>query len=86
MRRRYEPAKDKRHLAGILGSVYGYGKVMRTHLVLDVAHGRYKCIGQDLVIFYQYVEPPESWFDATTVSVAKGNDISLTEAFRTAHP
>lgn len=59
---------------------------MRNYLVLDIVAGRYKCIGKDLHIFWRDTEPPEEWFDATTVSVAKGNEISLTQAFYTAHP
>lgn len=55
----------------------------RQHLVLDIVAGRYKFIGKDLVILWRSDEPPESWFDATTVSIAKGNKISLTEAFFT---
>lgn len=55
----------------------------RQFLVLDIVAGRYKCIGKDLVVFSQGKEPPESWFDPTTVSIAKGNEISLTEAFIT---
>lgn len=55
----------------------------RQFLVLDIVAGRYKCIGKDLVIFDQGNEPPESWFDPTTVSIAKGNEISLSEAFIT---
>ena len=62
---------------------------VREFLVLDVqrvANGfRYKCIGKDLVVFYTATEPQERWFDATTVSVSKGNGISLTSAYMTAH-
>lgn len=59
---------------------------MREFLVLGIVAGRYKCIGKDLQPFWRSTEPPEAWFDATTVSVAKGNKISLTEAYLTAHP
>lgn len=55
----------------------------RQFLVLDIQNGRYKCIGRDLVIFYQHVEPPAAWFDATVQAIAIGNKISLTEAFYT---
>ena len=56
----------------------------RDHLVLEYIAGRYKVITSDgLNIVWCNDEPPESWFDATTVSIAKGNDISLTEAFLT---
>lgn len=52
-------------------------------LVLDIVAGRYKCIGNDLQPFWVTNEPSEDWFDPTTVSIAKGNEISLTEAYFT---
>lgn len=44
---------------------------------------RYKVIGRDLIPAYAHVEPPKSWFDATTQAIAKGNKITLTEAYFT---
>ena len=59
---------------------------MRTHLVLSVVDTpsgyRYEVIGKDLVIFHMTQEPNIQWFDATTIEIAKGNNISPTEAFR----
>lgn len=55
----------------------------RKFLVIDIQQGRYKCIGTDLVPFYRHTEPPADWFNATVQAIAKGNDISLTEAFYT---
>lgn len=55
----------------------------RQFLVLDIQNGRYRCIGKDLVIFYRHTEPPAEWFNPTVQAIAKGNKISLTEAFYT---